>query len=273
MPRATVNGVELFYELTGEGRLPLVLVHGSWVSHHDWDLLVTRLSPWFRILTYDRRGHSDSERPLAQGSVREDVADLVALIAHCGLGPAWVVGNSFGASIALRTAYLRPDLVRGLVLHEPPLFSLLNGDPTAAGLLQEVRGKLAVVVEQLASGDHDGGAKRFVETVALRPGAWDRLPPHVRETMIDNAPTFLDEARDPEQFLFEAERLQKIAQPTLLTLGDQSPSQFGPVIERLAESLTNALVLSMPDAGHVPHVTHPDAYAEAVQDFVRRHAA
>jgi pimeloyl-ACP methyl ester carboxylesterase len=90
--------------------------------------------------------------------------------------------------------------------------------------------------------------------------------------MIDNAPTFLDEARDPEQFLFEVERLQNIAQPTLLTLGDQSPSQFRPVIERLSGVMTSASVLRIPEAGHVPHVTHPDAYAGAVQDFVRRHA-
>jgi pimeloyl-ACP methyl ester carboxylesterase len=272
MPRASVNDVVLFYNVVGKGELPLVLVHGSWVSHHDWDLLVTRLSPLFRILIYDRRGHSDSDRPLAQGSLREDAADLAALIAHCGLGPAWVVGNSFGASIALRMADRRPDLVRGLVLHEPPLFSLLNGDPTVASLLQEIHGKLTGVVEQLASGDYDGGARCFVETVALRPGAWDRLPPHLRETMIDNAPTFLDEARDPEQFFFEVERLQNIAQPTLLTLGDQSPSQFRPVVERLAGVMTSASVLRIPEAGHVPHVTHPDAYAEGVQEFVRRHA-
>ena len=101
--------------------MPLVLVHGSWDSHHDWDLVVPRLADSFRVLTYDRRGHSESERPTGQESVREDVADLAALIEHLGLAPAWVVGNSFGASIILRLAGERPELFRGLIGHEPPL--------------------------------------------------------------------------------------------------------------------------------------------------------
>ena len=43
MAMAQVNGVRLFYELQGTGEVPLVLVHGSWDSHHDWDLVVPRL--------------------------------------------------------------------------------------------------------------------------------------------------------------------------------------------------------------------------------------
>ena len=76
MAIASINGVRLFYELIGSGEIPLVLVHGSWDSHHDWDLLVPRLAKSCRVLTYDRRGHSQSARLPGQGSVREDVADL-----------------------------------------------------------------------------------------------------------------------------------------------------------------------------------------------------
>jgi len=62
MAIVTVNGVRLFYEIHGTG-VPLVLVHGSWDSHRNWDLVVPRLAEVFRVLTYDRRGHSQSERP------------------------------------------------------------------------------------------------------------------------------------------------------------------------------------------------------------------
>ena len=62
MATAHVNGVRLFYELSGSGTVPLVLVHGSWDSHDDWDLVVPRLTDSFRVFTYDRRGHSQSER-------------------------------------------------------------------------------------------------------------------------------------------------------------------------------------------------------------------
>ncbi len=125
MPKDTVNGVQLYWELTGELGDLLVLVHGSWGDHHNWDAVVPGLSRSFRVLTYDRRGHSHSERPAGHGSVREDVADLAALIEHLQLGPAHIAGNSFGGSIVLRLAGERPDLFRSLIVHEPPLFGLL----------------------------------------------------------------------------------------------------------------------------------------------------
>jgi pimeloyl-ACP methyl ester carboxylesterase len=62
MATAMLNGVELFYEETGEGEA-LVLVHGSWGDHTVWDLVVPGLSKHFRVITYDRRGHSRSSAP------------------------------------------------------------------------------------------------------------------------------------------------------------------------------------------------------------------
>jgi pimeloyl-ACP methyl ester carboxylesterase len=248
-------------------------VHGSWDSHHDWDLVVPRLTDAFRVLTYDRRGHSHSERPTGQGSVREDVADLAALLKHLKLVPAWVVGNSFGASIALRLASQHPDLFRGLIAHEPPLFSLLADDPSLSPLLVDVQRKLRAVVQRIASGDHAGATEQFVETVALGPGTWATMPPDVQQVMIENAPTFLDEATDPDQIAFELDWIRGFSKPVLLTRGDQSPPTFAPVVARLSGALPHAEVVTFPDAGHVPHATHPDAYVEMITEFTRRNTA
>jgi pimeloyl-ACP methyl ester carboxylesterase len=269
MALAKVNGVRLYYEASGTGEVPLVFVHGSWGSHHNWDLVVPRLARSFAVLTYDRRGHSESERLAGQGSVREDVADLAGLIEHLGLGPSWVAGNSFGASITLRLAADRPDLLRGIVAHEPPLFSLIANDPSAAPVLDEVGERIAAVVERIASGDHAGAAEQFVETVALGPGTWARLPPDLQQTFIQNAPTYLDEARDPEQLAFDLAWIRGFPRPSLLTLGDQSPATFAPVVGRLVDVLPNATLVTFPGAGHIPHVTHPDAYTDAVLAFIR----
>lgn len=271
MATLTVNGIRLFYEIQGRGDVPLVLVHGSWDSHHDWDLVVPTFADSFRVLAYDRRGHSQSERPPGQGSVREDVADLAALIEHLGLAPAWVAGNSFGAAIALRLAAERPELLRGVMAHEPPLFSLLRDDPATAPLLQDVNERIAAVVARIARGDHEGAAEQFMETVALGPGTWATLPPEARQTIVENAPTFLDEANDPEQLALDLGWLQSFSRPALLTRGDQSPPLFAPVVTRLAAALSNAEVAVFRGAGHIPHVTHPDAYAEAIMGFARRH--
>jgi len=268
MATINVNGVQLFYELHGTGGNPLVLVHGSWVSHRSWDLIVPGLAESFRVLTYDRRGHSESQRPTAQGSVREDVADLAALIEHLGLGPAWIVGNSFGASITLRLAGERPELFKGLIAHEPPLFSLLTDDPAMTPMLKEIENRIGAVVERITSGDHAGAAEQFVETVALGPNTWAQLPRETQQTFIENALTFLDEAQDPEQLAFNPEWIKEFSPPSLLTTGDQSPPTFAPVIAKLAGELPNAETMVFPDAGHIPHATHPDAYVEAIKTFV-----
>lgn len=127
MPKDRINGVDLYFEISGNGP-SLVLVDGSWIDHHDWDFVVPALAAHFRVLGYDRRGHSESERLPAQGSVHEDVADLAALIELLG-APAHVAANSFGAAISLHLASSRPDLIRSLFVHEPPLFGLLQDDP------------------------------------------------------------------------------------------------------------------------------------------------
>jgi pimeloyl-ACP methyl ester carboxylesterase len=273
MATAKVNGVRLFYELHGAGAVPVVLVHGSWDSHHDWDLVVPRLAEVFRVLTYDRRGHSQSERPTGQGSVREDVADLAALLQRLRLAPAWVVGNSFGASITLRLASERPGVFRGLIAHEPPLFSLLGNDPSLSPMLADVQRKIRAVAERIASGDHTGASEQFVETVALGPGTWAMVPPDIQQMMIENAPTFLDEANDPDQLAFELEWISDFSKPALLTLGDESPPTFAPVVTRLLKALPHAEIVTLPGASHVPHATHPDAYVEAIIEFTRKHTA
>lgn len=268
MPAATVNGIRMHYELQGNRGIPLVLVHGSWDSRDDWSEVVSPLAGSYRVLAYDRRGHSRSERPPGQGSVREDVADLAALIEHLGLAPAWVAGNSFGASISIRLACERPELMRGLIAHEPPLFSLLADDAVVAPMLEDVKRLIGAVVERIASGDHAGAAEQFVETVALGPGNWVRIPPDNQKAMIDNAPTFLDEANDLQALAFDTTWLAGFSKPTLLTMGDQSPPTFAPVVRRLSAALPHAEVVTIQGAGHVPHATHPDVFVDLLRRFI-----
>ena len=126
MATTTVNGVRLFYELSGTGETPLVLVHGSWDSHQVWDSVVPRLAREFRVLAYDRRGHSQSTRTDRPYSIREEAADLAALIEERGMAPAHVAGSSSGGSVALRLAASRPDLFRSLA---PQVLSYLAIPP------------------------------------------------------------------------------------------------------------------------------------------------
>ena len=267
MATAKVNGVRLFYETSGTSGVPLVLVHGSWTSHAGWRLVVPDSGRVFRVLTFDRRGHSASERPEGQGSVHDDVADLTALIEHLQLGPTWVAGNSFGGSITLRLAAERPDLLRGVIAHEPPLLSLLAGNLEMEPLVGAVRDRIAAVVDRIVSGDHAGAAEQFVETVALGPGAWVQLPPEAQQIMIVNAPTFLDEANDPDQLAIDLGGLAGFPKPALLTKGTLSPPMFAPIVDQIATAMRAADLHVFPTASHIPHVTHPEDYV-AIRGFI-----
>jgi pimeloyl-ACP methyl ester carboxylesterase len=179
-----------------------------------------------------------------------------------------VVANSFGASISLQLAGTKPALFRGLIAHEPPLFSLLADDSEIAPLLADVQAKIADVADRIASGDRAGATEQFVETVALGPGMWAKVPREGQEVMIENAPTFLDEARDPDQIAFDLAWIRGFDRPTLMTTGDQSPPFFEPVVRKIAGVLPQAKVVTIPGAGHVPHVTHPEAYIAVISAFV-----
>ena len=266
----TVNGVRLACEIHGTGDIPLVMVHGSWLSRRTWDLMLPQLADSFRVVIYDRRGHGESERPSRQGSVREDVADLAALIEHLELAPVWVAGQSFGGSITLRLAAEQPDLLRGIIAHEPPLFSLVADDPAVAPMLKGFAQLIAAVTERIASGDHTGAAEQFIEE-GLGEGLWAKFPPWFRQMMSEHAPTYLDEANDPEVLAFDLDRIRGFTRPALLTQGDQSAPVFPPVVTKLAEAIPSVEVSRFTGAGHPIMVEQPEGFAEAITAFIRRH--
>jgi pimeloyl-ACP methyl ester carboxylesterase len=267
LPTIKVNGTELFYQVEGKGE-PLVLVHGSWGDHFNWQLVVPELARSFRVLTYDRRGHSQSQRP-AEGTRRDDEDDLGALLESLAFGPAHVAGNSFGASIALGLATRRPELFRTLVVHEPPLLAIAAEDPAIAPVRAEFQTKIVAVIKRLEGGDIPGGARQFVEEVALGAGAWDQLPPQVRETFVTNALTWLDEQKDPDWTNLALSALSGFPSPVLLSEGDQSLPWFPAINRRLSRTLKNSKRHVFAGAGHVPHMTHPQDYVKTVTDFIR----
>lgn len=264
-----VNGTRLYHEWHGAPELPpLVLVHGSWGDHRNWEQVVPLLAGTFQVLVYDRRGHSQSERRQEQGSVDEDAADLAALIAALGLGPAHIVGSSFGASIVLRLAASRPQLFLSMAVHEPPLFDLLRSKGAAKALLASVRHRIDAVIHLLETGDDQAAARTFVETVAFGPGAWAALPQQVQNTFVLNACTWLDEVRDPAALDIDIQALSGFHAPALLSAGDASPPLFALVLEQLAAALPQAERHTFTGAGHVPHLSHPAAYARRLAAFV-----
>jgi len=89
-----------------------------------------------------------------------------------------------------------------------------------------------------------------------------------QETFIANAPTWLDETRDPDALTLDLATLKSFDRPTLVTQGDASPPMFRPIAQRVADAISSASRHTFPGAGHVPHMTHPDDYLNTVSSFI-----
>ena len=256
--------------MSGDKGPPLILVHGSWGDHHNWDAVVPELAKEFRVVTYDRRGHSLSERPPWQGKVAEDVDDLAALIHYLNIFPANVIGNSFGAIITLKLAIQDPELFNTTSIHEPPLFSLLKDEPTTEKILQAVEERIKAVVDLLKKEKNKEAAELFVETIAFGPGAWKNLPPQLQETFIFNAPTWLDEMQDDNSLRIDLSKLRNFSKPVFMSQGEASPPFFPIILDKIFTVLPHAERKTFAGAGHVPHITHSKDYVEILADFILR---
>jgi pimeloyl-ACP methyl ester carboxylesterase len=125
------NGVDLHYEVEGDGP-PLVLVHDHGSDHLTWDRVAPALTASFRVLRYDRRGHGRSGSGVGAADRRRHEDDLAALVERVHDGPAYVAGDAFGGSVSLGLAARRPELVRALTAHQPPVATDLDLDALAS---------------------------------------------------------------------------------------------------------------------------------------------
>ncbi|MGW4094431.1 alpha/beta fold hydrolase [Nocardia sp. NPDC004750] len=120
-----VPGATLYYEIRGTGPL-LLLIPGGNGDAASFDAVAERLADRYTVVAYDRRGFTRSpiDGP-PHDRVITDGADAAALLTHLTDQPAHILGSSSGAIVALELLRARPELVRTLVAHEPPLATLL----------------------------------------------------------------------------------------------------------------------------------------------------
>src|SRR6266566_9856701 len=116
---ASVNGLDLYYEIRGSGE-PLVLLPGGFMTIEAMGELVPQLAAARRVIGVELQGHghtADIERPLRFEFMADDIA---ALIKHLGLEQADIFGFSLGGGVALQTAIRHPEVVRKLVVVSAP---------------------------------------------------------------------------------------------------------------------------------------------------------
>ena len=263
-----LGDVHLNIGTLGQGPM-VVLVHGSWDDHSAWDRVAALLSPSWRVVVYDRRGHGASSAPEGQGRIGQDVDDLAGVITACGEGPVHLVGHSYGACVALMYAARHPQSLASVTLHEPPLFGVLAEAPQHAALHRATKDAMARAAALIEAGEAARGARVFAQEVALVNQPWEAvMEARMRAIWVAHAATWLDQSRDPERLTLSPEMLATSALPVLLTSGTASPPAFEPGVSRLAAATPRATRRVLDGAGHFPQLTHPLSFAQALGEFL-----
>jgi len=111
MPKIKTGDIQTYFEIHGAGE-PLVFIHGLGSSGRDWQFQLPVFTPHFQVITYDVRGHGQTDKPPGPYSVPMFADDLKALLDALEIRKAHIVGISMGGMIALQLTASCPDVVK-----------------------------------------------------------------------------------------------------------------------------------------------------------------
>jgi pimeloyl-ACP methyl ester carboxylesterase len=255
MSTLVVNGVRLYYEEHGSG-VPILCIHGAGSSAMAWSGAVERLQRLGRVIGYDRRGCSRSERPdpYLRTNVTEHADDAAALLAELVDAPAVVIGRSYGGTVAADLALRFPDRVRALVLLEPDAPRELA--PEAAAWVDRLGQRVRAVAAQSGV---DAVAEALIGEVA-GPDAWASFPDGLRQLLTRNGPAILAELAGEWWLPADAAALATVRQPVLVLSAADSPPPLREACDALAGALPGARLMRV-EGGHLIDPAAPEVLA------------
>jgi 3-oxoadipate enol-lactonase len=268
MPKIRANGIEIAYTDQGsphhEGDLPIVLIHGFPYSKAMWEPQVKELSEEFRIITYDLRGHGESQATPGPYTMELLADDLKGLLDALRLQQVVLGGFSMGGYVALAFYRKYPERVQKLLL----LDTRAESDAE-----QAKQGR-----EQLAQQVEKDGNKNLAETLPSRMLTQDtasKRPEIVAKArdMILTASTqgIAGSARGMALRRDQTDLLPKVSVPTLIVVGEQDAVTPPAAAEAMASKIPNAQLVRVPDASHLSNLEQPEDFNHAIHDFLHPH--
>jgi pimeloyl-ACP methyl ester carboxylesterase len=278
-----VNGVELRYTDTDTGTstststpggAPTILLHGGMGDLESWPHQIRALSPRHRVIAYSRRRshpnrNDDVQRASFAECVDDDIDDLFALQGTLHVGPAHLVGTSYGALLALAAAMRAPDRVFSLVLAEPPLHRWACA--TEAG--ERLYGAFIEGVWRTAGDAFEAGLPRRAMQL-LNDGMWGRpvfesWPDDHLDAVMRNAAAMHALTRSHDPFPeFDRSAVAGLRMPTLLLQGECTSALHRQVMNELGSVMPDARRVEIAFAGHGLPNENPEAFNAAVVSFL-----
>jgi pimeloyl-ACP methyl ester carboxylesterase len=268
MPHARVNGVNLFYEETGQGQ-PLIFVHEFAGDYASWHLQVRFFARRYRTIAYNARGYPPSDVPEDPRAYSQDQAvdDIVGVLDHLGIAKAHVCGLSMGGYASLHFGLRYPQRALSITVAGAGYGSVaaerdrFRKDSEEVARRFEADG-MAKVAEFYTKGptrvqfmDKDPrGWKEFYDQFAAQSAKGHALT--MRGVQMLRASVYELEAG-----------LEKLEVPTLIVTGDEDDPCLEPGIF-MKRKIRSAALVVLPRSGHTINLEEPEAFNRALLDFL-----
>jgi pimeloyl-ACP methyl ester carboxylesterase len=276
-----VNRVVLHYTDAGRGPA-VVFVHGGMEDYRAWEAQVAPLSKTFRVITYSRRYNFPNQNPLRTDthSAIVDAEDLAALVRTLKLGRVHLVGHSYGAYVSMFLAIRHPELVRSLVLSEPPLMKWLNDIPNGKPLLDDFMDNMWLPCGQaFRKHDPESALRITVDWFGSHefprdghPVTYAGLPAADRKFLMQDIKEWqaLTTSRDAFPSI-SREQVSQIRKPVLLLSGSRSVAAFRLVADELARTLPSLQFVVLDGATHEMWSEVPQELTAKISRFLPQH--
>lgn len=266
MRRVPVLGGELEYEVRSEGE-PVLLIHGGVIAEAWLPVMDEPVLSNYRLIRYHRRGYAGSTAPAGR-PIELHAEDAVAVLRHLGIKRAHIVGHSGGGVFALQLILDKPDMVHSLTLLEPSLIMA----PGAAEFAEETftpmweRYNSGYPIEALDIFMRGVGGNNWRAEIA-------RMVPGGPEQAERDAETFFEENRTPADgpWKFDEEKAENISQPVLFMWGSETHPLFKNGWDLVRKWFPQAENHKIQGVNHSMQMIDPQAVAEGIADFLKRH--
>ena len=266
MPVDNINGVNLNYEIAGQGEA-IVFLHGMTGSTQDWANQIPVLSPQHKVIALDHRGHGKSAAPSREEdySVKISTEDVFALLRMLSIKKCCLVGHSLGGFIALEFALEHQDMLAALVLVDTSSGQFTR-DPNYVRLRQKL--------DELARSQ--GMETAFEYDAANNPMRIERYQKHPelkeisrRKMLMTSVDGYIYFSGAIGKWEPVTSRLSEIKVPTLIYWGDED-LPFIEAVHVLKSEITGSELITIDGVGHSPHEEAPDVFNEALLKFLNK---
>ncbi len=248
--------VEIHYIEKGNGT-PVVFVHGGLQDYRQWLPQIDKFAEQYRVVTYSRRyNYPNTNRPIARHHSAlidaHDLIDLIDLIHVLGFPSVHLIGHSYGAYGALLAALDRPELVRCLVLAEPPVHRWLLDDPKHAHLFDQLMTSLRDPVAEAFERENSKLALQHMAKYFIGPQVdFDLLPSPAQSMFNDNLAELEALMMSSDAFPdIPRVRMQTLTTPILLLTGDRTLPIHRGVNDHLERLIRVGRRVTFQGAGH-----------------------